>query len=204
MEESGPFALWISRSSSRPEATLERIRAHNDVVVAAGADAITPIPVRFGQWAVDEQTLVGRVMRQRAAHEAALSLIAGCDEYGIRAADPTGRLAAPMAEATAVTRHVDGPGAEYLRKRAQEIAGRESLPPEGDRLAALLASTLGESVRETRLEPLATDHGLFSATHLVARHDSSGYQDRLSAFRADHPELKFLVSGPWPPYTFAG
>jgi len=42
-----------------------------------------------------------------------------------------------------------------------------------------------------------------AAAHLVERDKIPQYKERLAAARKNRPELHFLFSGPWPPYSFA-
>ena len=43
----------------------------------------------------------------------------------------------------------------------------------------------------------------FRAAHLVERGSITQYRDQLGEARKLRPELHFLVSGPWPPYSFS-
>jgi len=42
-----------------------------------------------------------------------------------------------------------------------------------------------------------------SASYLVDRGREADFREILNKLRAERPELHFLISGPWPPYTFA-
>jgi len=44
---------------------------------------------------------------------------------------------------------------------------------------------------------------LFAAAHLVERSTVQAYREKVSEAVKRRPELHFLVSGPWPPYSFA-
>ena len=81
-------------------------------------------------------------------------------------------------------------------EKRREILGSEEI-------ASWLGGQIGDSVRGTRINTIVTDRLLLSAAHLVERECVADYRRRLKAARAVRPELKFLTSGPWPPYSFA-
>jgi len=58
-------------------------------------------------------------------------------------------------------------------------------------------------VKETCTETNATDKLILVAAHLVERAVVEQYRARVKTAREERPELHFLVSGPWPPYSFA-
>ena len=66
-----------------------------------------------------------------------------------------------------------------------------------------LEERVGEVARKTRIEANPTDKLILSAAHLVERGAVEQYRVRLKQAREEKPELHFLVSGPWAPYSFA-
>jgi hypothetical protein len=58
-------------------------------------------------------------------------------------------------------------------------------------------------VKETRLNANPTNKMVLAAAHLVTRETVEQYRARLNEAQHERPELHFLVSGPWAPYSFA-
>ena len=48
-----------------------------------------------------------------------------------------------------------------------------------------------------------TEKLIIAAAHLVDRDAIAKYRDQLAEARKLREELHFLVSGPWPPYSFS-
>lgn len=71
----------------------------------------------------------------------------------------------------------------------------------GAEIAVELRSFLGPLVRDHAVRPGGTD-GLVAIAHLVPRHDTGAYNRQVHTFTERHPELRFVTSGPWPPYGF--
>jgi hypothetical protein len=41
------------------------------------------------------------------------------------------------------------------------------------------------------------------ADHLIEREDVQEYRTKMAQAVEERPEVRFMVSGPWPPYSFA-
>ena len=81
--------------------------------------------------------------------------------------------------------------------------GSDARAAEAKSVAGWLEGILGEAVRETQIKTNLTDQLLLAAGHLVERGSVAQFREIVKAARAERPELKFLISGPWPPYSFA-
>ena len=60
-----------------------------------------------------------------------------------------------------------------------------------------------DSVRDEKVETAQTKHAVLTVTHLVAREHFDEYRERGRRLRSVFPALRLLLSGPWPPYSFA-
>lgn len=188
----GDLSVWLSRLEQRPDATLDRVRAHNGVIEAAASGEATPVPLRFGQWVADEQQLAGAIGARAEPLARTLERIAGAVEFGVRIADPA------KVAAGAVPTPAESTGREYLER----LAERDRLDPRGEDLARQLRGATAGLVREERVEPLPSAHGLVTVAHLVDRKDIAAYRAAVTGFRDRFGDLRFLISGPWPPYSF--
>ena len=188
---------WVSLLESRPEPTIQHIQAHNAVVLQAVSDRITPVPVRFGQWLDSAQRLDQHLGEKRDHYALLLELFAGTLEFGLRVLEPNRPVAPP------------GPAERPQSGRAHLTALRDQLRMhdlESPQIAAVrgrIHDTFAGIARAERFEPLRTPHGILSAAHLVPRASFNGYRERVAGLRDEYPELRFLLSGPWPPYSFA-
>ena len=190
--ETAGLSAWVSSLDAAPKPTLESARRHNQVVESACAEK-TALPVRFGQWFPDRSALDALVLARRDALLAGLRRVAGALEMGTRIVDP-GVPAAPPDRST---------GRAYLESLAQREAKGRSARQRGEALAEELRQGLGALVRDQRARPLGTAEGLVAIAHLVDRHDIGNYTARVRALAERHADLRFLTSGPWPPYGFA-
>ncbi len=189
-EEIAGFRVWVSDLPRAPAASLDGIRIHNAVVEAASVHA-TPLPFRFGQWFASREELArslderSEVLAQRLTH------VADMLEYGIRVVDPAHRT--PVADRASGTAYMEG-----LARRAR---GDELDRERGREIAAELRDHLGPLVRDERVR-FGGGGTLASIAYLVDRHDTGNYASRVRDYPASRPDLRFLFTGPWPPYGF--
>lgn len=201
--EVGALSIWVSRLDRRPEVGVDALRTHHAVGRAAIRGDVTPLPVRFGNWVDDPETLVDRIRSREDAFHEALRELAGTREFGLRILDPS-TSAEPAPENDAVSAPPDmGPGRAYLEKVARERASDDRRKKRRERVLEELRETLGGVVREERSDPLPESRGLVSVAHLVRREDADAYGDAVERFRRARPELRLFAVGPWPPYTFS-
>ena len=199
------FTVWTSEEPSAPAPDLEAVVRH-DAVVRVASEHSTPLPVRFGAWAPDQAALASRIRKRRAELEAALAAVSGRVELGVTmeeeptsgteegkrdGSDPAGGLRGETA------------GKAYMRELSRHYEGRRRRRAEGAVLLERLRSAVGPLVVDERVHRLRPP-GLVSVAHLVARSDVERYRERVDVFAHDIGATRVHVSGPWPPYSFAG
>ncbi len=193
----GGLTCWVSPIPAVPDATLERIRRHDHVVEAALAADISPVPLRWGQWVEGDAALTAALIERQVAYREALERVAGAVEFGVRVLDP-GRAPPPAPVAGGA-----GAGTAYMQALAARAAAERAVDARGQEIAARLRAVLGAIIRQERIEALPTRHGVVSLAHLVGRRAEGEYRAGVERVRRERPELRFLVTGPWPPYSFA-
>jgi hypothetical protein len=177
--------------------TKENALAHA-AVVRSILDQTTPLPFRFGTL-VTEQQLSNYVSTHQAALEKKLAHVGGCVEMSvkiIREAPSGQKSEAPSAER-------QGAGTIFLAEKQREILGDEQRAKQAAEVAGWLRAVSSNLTRDERVTVRPSERLLLSAAHLVERGNIPLYRARMLEARNNRPELHFLVSGPWPPYSFA-
>jgi hypothetical protein len=191
------FSLLVSDfAGDAVPVNRENALAHAAVVQSV-LERTTPLPFRFGTL-VTEQQLQGYVSARRHALESKLGSIHGCVEMSVKIISDRKWTDEPVhADQTQ-----DKPGTAFLSQKRREILGSEARTKEAKRIAAWLEDEIREVVRETQVETNPTDKLILAGAHLVERSRVQQYRTRLTGVRQQRPELHFLVSGPWAPYSF--
>ncbi len=190
--------LWVGSQDAAPAPSVEAMRAHNEVVTRALALGETPLPFRFGQWLEDETALNAALAPRAGELERALRRVRGAVEYGIRVLDPAA-ADEPSGGASAAA---PATGAEYLRRLASRLGGSSERKALRDAVAVALRKAAGADLIGWSESAQETAHGVLAVSHLVPRSGAEGYLERVRSVRSSFPELRFLFSGPWPPYSF--
>ena len=112
--------------------------------------------------------------------------VRGCVEIGLRV------FADDARPATAE----ESTGREYMLGRLAELRGVE-------RLAADLHESLAAGTRASSCRLLASPQLLLSATYLLSRREVESFRIAVAGAEREYPELTFVCTGPWPPYSFA-
>lgn len=190
------FALLVSDfAGAAVPVTRENVLIHA-AVVASLLPETTPLPFRFGTLAT-KSTLESFVSARSKALKAKQELVRGCVEMSVKIIWDR-----EWTEETTFHEPLK-PGTAFLTEKRRQIVGSELRGAETKRIASWLEERLGESVRETRINTDFSDKLLLTAAHLVEREAIDEYRSRLKNARLERPELHFLASGPWPPYSFA-
>lgn len=165
-------------------------------VVRSVLDQTTPLPFRFGAL-VSEEQLRKYVTSQRETLAANLALVRGCVEMNVKIISNLEKQQPDNQDLQ------DKPGTAFLEEKRRELIGNRARAEEAKSMAGWLERQLGDAVRQTRIKTNVTDQLIVAAAHLVERPAVQQYRNKVQALFAERSELKFLMSGPWPPYSFA-
>lgn len=195
--DAGALGIWVSAHAARPAAAVDAARAHNEVVAAAMDRAVTPVPARFGQWFPDENSAAAQVAGEAGRWLERLAALAGHAEYGIRVVEDVAAAAPDVHGSASVS------GTEYMQELARRRARQAERQERGARLARRIASRAAGLVTETSVETAETGT-LLSVAHLVAWNAAEAYHSAMRGLQGECGDLRFVFSGPWPPWSFAG
>ena len=191
------LAVVISEIA-RPEPTAEHVQQHNSAIEGVVTDEVTPVPLRFGQWAPDTG-MFDKVVREKAVwyHER-LKAFAGALEFGLRAVRPD----RPPPARDVRLGHA-ATGREYMDALRDRVVAERAHSEESEQVRQGISEVLGAFIREERVEEARTPHGIITVSHLVSRQHFDEYREHAQHLRTRYPQMRFLVSGPWMPYSFA-
>jgi len=182
---------------SAPLVTCDNVLAHA-AVVSSVLNQTTPLPFRFGT-VVSEEHLRSYVTSHKAALEAKLAQVRGCVEMSVKIIWNTDQEEIKESADAAS----EGPGTRFLKEKQREIVGGERRTEQAKQVAAWLKERIGPYLQQEDTSLCPTDKLIVAAANLIRREQVTEYRDRLAEARKTRPELHFLVSGPWPPYTFS-
>ena len=171
--------------------------AHHEVVRSI-TEHTTPLPTRFGTVVTIEQ-LRNYVSTHQEAIKAKLAHIRGGVEMNVRM---IGTVAS-----TAISQDAEnagGPGTAFLLEKRRKILREEAGAAQRAEMSAWLREKLGDLIKDEKISVTPSETVILGrADHLIARADVQNYRTKMAKAIEERPEIRFMVSGPWPPYSFA-
>ncbi len=203
---------------------------HEGVLEALMTDR-TILPVRFGTVLTDEVALKDVLETHYADLAAGLQRVCGRVELSLRVlGEEDGSRGAAIGELhlhkvvrsqggkheehSSLSPHshlpsqswrearAESSGRNYLFSRLEVERHRQSVQREAKTLAAELHTPLASLSVESTYQILLTPCLLLKAAYLVEREQLMIFRQEVDSLCVAHPTLRFLCTGPWPPYNF--
>jgi hypothetical protein len=173
--------------------TREDLLAHHALVAAIFTHSDAILPARFPTLFDDGGAISDQLRTRREVLGAQLQRVGGCCEFAVTALWIAEDEPAPPVAA-------DTPGRRYLVQRQLAFAGSEQRRARARELAGYLERLVGADLVDVRHSVCPSERVALSSALLVGRAHDGDVQARLVPSERD---VRILVNGPWPPYTFA-
>ncbi|HEV7842497.1 MAG TPA: GvpL/GvpF family gas vesicle protein [Pyrinomonadaceae bacterium] len=205
----GAIAAVVSDfEGERVSIERESVFAHERVVQRV-LKHVTPLPFRFGTLVTKEKlegyveanrdVLIKSMERVRGRVEMSVKIIWSTEDVRREGLKTEGADAAMEEDEPQAA----GKGTAYLAARRREIMGDKLLKERAEELAAWLSERIGEAANDREVQVRPDESLVVRAAFLVERGRLHDYQERVEEARAARASLRFLTSGPWPPYSFS-
>ncbi len=157
------------------------------------------LPARFNTFLPTEEATIRLLQERGQEFHVTIERVKGKAELGLRILwDPPGDPVMPEGQPVAT----EEPGSEYLRRRTQQEQRRRAQRREGEALIRSLHGALQPLASEFRLRSFLSNRSLFAAAYLVEQERLGAFHESVEERLAESPQLGFLLTGPWPPYSF--
>lgn len=184
-------------------------RAHHGVIDAA-AQRCTLLPMRLATVYESEASMAAALKDHEAQFQAALRRLRGRAEWGVKGyAAPSAPAAAPAA--VAPPEGAATAGMAYLRRRRDALATqRESRQGAADSARAAhvqLTWYAAESCLHPPQSPQLSNRAdtmVLNAAYLLDDDRAGQFAQAVAALNDRDQRLRLELTGPWPPYSFAG
>src|SRR5258705_4731105 len=183
--------------------TRENVLAHERVVRSVLRHT-TPLPFRFGTLATETQ-LQSYLQSQQELLQSKLQFLSGCVEMSVKIIWPgadANREVPAFRISHSLDSRKDGAGAAFLKAKRREGLGEQIATAKATEIASWLKARLAPSIRKDQVTIRSQDKLVLAAAYLVDRSFLDNYRLELRKARDERPDLHFLTSGPWPPYSF--
>lgn len=154
------------------------------------------LPVRYGTVIESRRQAEELMQKEYERFRRLLHAVAGRVEMGLRAIWTELR---PSVDVVTPSRS----GKEYMQARLQVEKANQSFLAKAENLGKQIVEFFDWADAHT-VRYLVTDKLFFNAAFLIERSEIDTFRQKVDEVKAAFPHLKFLASGPWPPYNFSG
>jgi hypothetical protein len=188
------LAVLVSDFNSDTVAVTRENALDHAAVVRSVLDRTTPLPFRFGTLITEEQ-LRSYIAAHKPALQRRFAHVRGAVEMSVKIIREV---------STDHTKHEEiTSGTTFLEEKRREILGDERNAAEAREIATWLHEQVETLIRDEQVTLRPSEKLVLAAAHLVNRDKIPQYKENMAQARKNRPELHFLLSGPWPPYSFA-
>jgi hypothetical protein len=190
----------------------ETARAHHRVIEAV-ARQVPVVPARLATVYHGDAGVADMLAERGADLRVALGRIDARREWGVKAyaAQPPGPGDPGPAASGGPARPAAGPGAAYLQRRRDQLSGRQNARRAALQSAEILHTRLSRLAAETRMHPPQAPQltgskapMILNASYLLDEQRADDFAAEAAALAEQHPAIRVELTGPWPPYSFAG
>jgi gas vesicle protein GvpL/GvpF len=187
-------------------------RAHHRVIDAVAQQGPL-VPMRLATVYRDDANVAAMLAEREADFRSALRRISGRQEWGVKAyadqhsgagGEDSGATTGPSSPGT-------GAGAAYLRRRRDQLAAQKSARRETSASAEIIHAELSRYAAAARLHPPQAPQltgskapMVLNSAYLLETGRGEDFAAAVADLAGQHPGLRLELTGPWPPYSFAG
>jgi gas vesicle protein GvpL/GvpF len=189
------FAVLASDFNSETVTVTRDNALGHAAVVRSVLDRTTPLPFRFGTL-VNEAQLRSYISARKPALQTRLAHVRGCVEMSVK-------IIREVSNDKILAHNEITSGTSFLEEKRLEFLGSEQKAAEATEISTWLHEQVEGLIRDEQVTVRPSEKLVVAAAHLVERDKIPQYKENIAAARKNRPELHFLLSGPWPPYSFA-
>jgi hypothetical protein len=189
------IAVLVSDFNSETVTVTRENALDHAAVVRSVLDRTTPLPFRFGTLVTEEQ-LKSYISSRKPALQTRFAHVRGCVEMSVK-------IIRKVSNDNTPARDEITSGTSFLEKKRLAFLGSELKAAEATEISTWLHEQVDGLIRDEQVTVRPSEKLVLAAAHLVERDKIPQYRENVAEARKNRPELHFLLSGPWPPYSFA-
>ena len=189
------FAVLVSDFNSETVTATRENALDHAAVVRSVLDRTTPLPCRFGTL-VTEQQLKSYISTRKPALQTRFAHVRGCVEMSVK-------IIREVSNDNTRAREEITSGTSFLEEKRLALMGSELRVAEATGISTWLHGQVDGLIRDEQVTVRPSEKLVLAAAHLVERDKIPQYKENVAQACKNRPELHFLLSGPWPPYSFA-
>ena len=201
LDNGGLYAIASRFEGDAVNVTRQNVLQH-EAIVRRIFSTTTVLPFRFGTL-VTQSGLASYLKTHGDSLTERLRAVRDCVEMSVKIIWQNPSEGEQDSEAATLELDEVGAGTAFLMFKRQELLGNVRVEEEARQLGDWLISRLKGVVSQELVTIEPRQRLVISASYLVQQSRLADYRTELARLQGERPNLHFLTSGPWPPYTFA-
>lgn len=201
------IGIVVSEPSEQiQDITKEHILKHEEVVEKMMED-FTVLPVKFPTLFKRKEDILLMAKEYYTDFKENLHRLHNKVEFGIKVIWPADIIRKRIIDAYAkdnanVIMSGNSPGKSFVKGKFEEYRVDKEFEEEAKRCVAAVDDVFSRFAIEKKLEKLKSENLLLNAYYLLEKEKQSDFKKEFERARVTEGDLKYLLSGPWPPYNF--
>lgn len=184
----------------------DHVMAHEKVVETL-MQRFTVLPMKFCTVFSSNQEILSMMEGLYEDYREHLTRLRGKVEFGVKVIWPLEKVkqALPQDDSPApasLAGSALSSAQSFLKERFRDYQFHQKLHEEADRQISRIDAVFARLAADRKLERLKTPALLLNAVYLVDQARQREFQEAFTGLRSRPEGLKYLLSGPWPPYHF--
>ena len=169
------------------------------------------LPMRFGSIMESPEAVKAMLENNSPEIQQNLGKVAGKFEFGLKIICDSQILKAKLSAKSDILSKAEKPSdgqtttsvfREYVNKKLAEHRLEELMLAHVESLIATITASLGSLNSINKFRKMLTDNTIVDAIFLIEKEKKSDLIDLIAEIQNDNPGLTFVLTGPWPPYSF--
>ena len=178
-------------------------------VIEALSQQVTLLPVRFGTFIKTDEIVHQLLVNHYDSFLRNLQKVENKCEFGLKVlcdSETFSTKISAQAAAVEVQPHeyfsTDTVHTNYLLEKIKINKLEDSLFQYVDQLIEDISQYLTQINPDSKYKKMVTNSILLDAVFLVKKNKKDEFIQAIATFKQQHDDLQFLLTGPWPPYSF--
>ena len=188
--------------------------AANQAVAIAFAGVIdevakhyTLLPMRFGSFMKTSDDIAKMLEQNHDGFLQNLEKVENKFEFGLKVFGDSTKIQEHLKATTPVEEKPlsENEGSKfkiYVNKKLQAHRLEERLLTFADTIVAEITQYLKQMEATSKIRKMASEYMLVDGVFLIKKNQQQQLVDAIGALQKQYPEIKFVLTGPWPPYNF--
>lgn len=186
--------------------TAEKALVYEEVIECLMAD-YTLLPMRFGEPVKDDNDIIEILKQHYDEFTLNLTQVKGKLEYGLKALwdIKNNKFETDVKDLSKVDEPKEGSCyKKYLLDKLKEHKANEAVIKRSEQIIESINKPLADLSFLSKLKKMTTPKLVLDAVYLVEKEKKEIFVQKAEELKATNGELDFLLTGPWPPFNFAG